>query len=257
VSYLLEKSRVVFQAERERNYHIFYQLIRGASEEEKKEYFLEAPENFFYLNQSGTYDIIGLNDATEFKDTKYAMDILNITQEEQKALFRIIAGILHLGNINFQQGYGDSSVINDKSEVNITAKLFGVDPLGLEKGLVEPRIQTGKELVSTHLTPKKAASSRDALAKAMYYRIFLWIVKKINLVLAQDKANHFIGVLDISGFEIFRINSFEQLCINYTNEKLQQFFNNHMFTLEQEEYKRERIDWTFIDLVWTHRQPSS
>jgi myosin heavy subunit len=246
-SYLLEKSRVVFQAERERTFHIFYQLLAGASPEERKSMFLGPPDTYSYLNQSGCFDVAGISDANDLKDTKSACSIMNITEEEQESIFRVISGILHLGNIVFTQSYGDASVVQEKTALNYAASLFNVNASQLEKGLIEPRIQTGKELVSTHLTPAKAKSGRDALAKAIYHRLFLWIVKKINLVLCQEKRVSFIGVLDIAGFEIFKTNSFEQLCINFTNEKLQQFFNHHMFTLEQEEYKKEKIDWTFID----------
>jgi len=143
--------------------------------------------------------------------------------------------------------------------------LLKVEPANLEQALLKPRIKAGNELVATHLSPEKASYSRDALCKALYGRMFLWIVQRVNKVLAQDRCSHFIGILDIAGFEIFQVrsicfcfsnqtlttyqqtNSFEQLCINYTNERLQQFFNHHMFKLEQEEYIKEKIEWTFID----------
>jgi len=247
VSYLLEKSRVVWQAEKERNYHIFYQLITGSTSDEKKQLSLGPMENFEYMNKSGCYDIAGVNDAQEFKDTRNAMTIMGISNEEQQSIFRILAAILHLGNMQFSPAYGEGSEIKDKNTLNTVANLLNVDASQLEKALIEPRILAGRDLVATHLNPEKAGSSRDALTKALYGRLFNWIVKKINLVLAQERKAYFIGVLDISGFEIFQTNSFEQLCINYTNERLQQFFNNHMFKLEQDEYMAEKINWKFID----------
>src|SRR5690606_29258760 len=144
------------------------------------------------------------------------------------------------------------SDLKDDAALKIAAQHLGVDPAKLRAGILTPTITVGQggkeEKVARKLNKKKAEASRDALCKALYGRIFLWIVKKINDVLSHPEQKAlFIGVLDISGFEIFKVNSFEQLCINYTNEKLQQFFNHHMFTLEQEEYEREKIDWTFVN----------
>jgi len=247
ISYLLEKSRVVQQADQERNYHIFYQLISGTTPDEKKAFYLQNPENFNYLNQSGCFDIPGVNDSTEFKDTRKAFDIIGINKDEQSAIFKILAAILHLGNIKFDAVHGEGSQINNKDTLNTIATLLNCDAAQLERALVEPRIMAGRDLVATSLNPDKAGHSRDALSKALYGRLFLWLVRKINLVLSQERKAYFIGVLDISGFEIFQVNSFEQLCINYTNERLQQFFNNHMFKLEQDEYMAEKINWSFID----------
>jgi myosin heavy subunit len=148
------------------------------------------------------------------------MGIMGINEEEQGSIYRVVSAILHLGNINFTASYGDASVIQDKTALNYAAEMLGTPPSQLEKALIEPRITTGKETVATHLTPQKAKSSRDALSKAIFHRLFLWLVKKINMILAQERRASFIGVLDISGFEIFKTNSFEQLCINYTNERV-------------------------------------
>jgi len=248
-SYLLEKSRVVRQSKDERSFHIFYELLAGSSSEQKKELFLEKPDKYNFMNQSGCYIANqNVDDGKNFREgTVKAMEIMNFTKEEQDSVFKIIAGILQLGNITFEAAFGEGSAINDKDALQKASTIMGVDAAKLEGGLCKPRIKAGNEYVTTHLNPEKASYSREALSKALYHRLFLWIVQKINQQLAVENAASFIGVLGISGFEIFKVNSFEQLCINYTNEKLQQFFNHHMFTLEQEEYMKERIEWTFID----------
>jgi len=243
-SYLLEKSRVIRQASNERSFHFFYQLLASPKASELK---LQAPDKYGFINKSGCYTVKGLDDKEEFNATMRAMDIMNFSSKEKEDIMHIIAGILHLGNLTFETSFGEGSAITDKNALDTVALVLGVDAGKLDLGLCKPRIKAGNEFVQTHLNVEKAAYSREALSKGLYHRLFLWIVKKINEQLAQEKAHSFIGVLDISGFEIFQVNSFEQLCINYTNEKLQQFFNHHMFNLEQEEYLKEKIEWTFID----------
>jgi len=247
VSYLLEKSRVIRQGDKERSFHIFYQLLTGATADQKKNYKLSEPMSYNYLNKSNCTTVTNMDDRAEFQGTLTAMQIMALKPEEIESVLKIVSGILHLGNVNFVPSFGEGSAIENREAIETAAGIFRVDPNKLDQAICKPRIRAGNEYVPTHLNVEKAAYSTEALSKSLYHRLFLWIVKKINEQLATEKAASFIGVLDISGFEIFKINSFEQLCINFTNEKLQQFFNHHMFTLEQEEYQRERIEWTFID----------
>jgi len=247
VSYLLEKSRVIRQAENERSFHIFYQLIAGANDDQKKRWHVQKPNTYATLKNSGCFSINNVDDGKDFAELNKSMGIMSFSPEEADNVFTVIAGLLQLGNIAIESGVGDTSAINNKDALNWASEILQLDAARLEAGITKPRIKAGNETVQTHLDADKAAFSRDALCKALYHRLFLWIVNKINSQLSKEKSNKFIGVLDIAGFEIFKINSFDQLCINYTNERLQQFFNHHMFTLEQEEYTKERIEWTFID----------
>eukprot|EP01127_Copromyxa_protea_P008635 TRINITY_DN1985_c0_g1_i1.p1 TRINITY_DN1985_c0_g1~~TRINITY_DN1985_c0_g1_i1.p1 ORF type:complete len:2168 (-),score=640.96 TRINITY_DN1985_c0_g1_i1:13-6204(-) len=251
-SYLLETSRVVHQGPGERSYHIFYQLFTALSEAEKAKYELTRPEDFQFLNKSGCTTIPGMDDKKEFEGMKYALKVLDFTEAETDTLFRIVAGILHLGNIEFRPRDGgsddDQCEVVDMEAINKAARQFKVDPNNLKGGLIFPHITVGQgERVRKQTSAIQASRARDALAKAIYGRFFLWIVDKINDTLKVKPKDLFIGLLDIAGFEIFKFNSFEQMCINFTNERLQQFFNNHMFKLEQEEYAREGIEWTFVD----------
>jgi len=245
--YLLEKNRVVFQNKGERSFHIFYQVTNGMTNaDDRKKFLMDKPEKFKFLSNSGCSTVNGIDDSEEFKATKHAMDLMNVSPADQESFFKVVCGILWLGNIKFESNK-DLAEVRDKTPVNNAAKLLDVDPAGLETSLIKPRIKAGTEIVSTHLTAEKADYSRNALAKALYGKLFACLVKKVNVALEKENQNHFIGVLDIAGFEIFEFNTFEQMCINYTNERLQQFFNNHMFKLEQEEYMREEINWTFVD----------
>ncbi|CAA7401257.1 unnamed protein product [Spirodela intermedia] len=251
-TYLLERSRVVKIADRERNYHCFYQLC--ASGEDANNYKLGHPSNFHYLNQSNTYDLDGINSTAEYLRTRRAMDVVGISSSDQEAIFRILAAILHLGNIEFSPGQEhDSSIIKDeKSKYHLleTANLFRCNPNLLLGTLCTRSIQTNEGIIVKTLDCEAAAASRDALAKTVYARLFDWLVENINKSVGQDKNSKIqIGVLDIYGFECFEHNSFEQFCINFANEKLQQHFNEHVFKMEQEEYSTEEINWSYIEFI--------
>ncbi|KAL3825345.1 hypothetical protein ACJIZ3_021374 [Penstemon smallii] len=252
-TYLLERSRVCQISDPERNYHCFY-LLCAAPTEERERYKLGSPESFHYLNQSKCYKLDGVSDAEEYLATRRAMDIVGISEEEQDAIFRVVAAVLHLGNIDFSKGKEiDSSVIKDEKSrfhLNTTAELLRCDPKSLEDALIKRVMVTPEEVITRTLDPEAALGSRDALAKTVYSRLFDWIVDKINNSIGQDpNSKAIIGVLDIYGFESFKLNSFEQFCINFTNEKLQQHFNQHVFKMEQEDYEKEEINWSYIEFV--------
>ncbi|XP_019455075.1 PREDICTED: myosin-6-like [Lupinus angustifolius] len=252
-TYLLERSRVCQVSDPERNYHCFYMLCAAPSEDIKK-YKLGNPRTFHYLNQSNCYELEGVDESKEYSATRSAMDVVGISPEEQDAIFRVVAAILHLGNIEFTRGKEmDSSMPKDEKSLfhlQTAAELFMCDAKALEDSLCKRVIVTRDETITKWLDPETAAVSRDALAKIVYTRLFDWLVDKINNSIGQDpESKYLIGVLDIYGFESFKNNSFEQFCINLTNEKLQQHFNQHVFKMEQEEYKNEEIDWSYIEFV--------
>ncbi|KAJ8751015.1 hypothetical protein K2173_016196 [Erythroxylum novogranatense] len=252
-TYLLERSRVCQVSDPERNYHCFY-LLCAAPPEEREKYKLENPKTFHYLNQSNCYELHGVDDAEEYLATRRAMDVVGISEEEQEAIFRVVAAVLHLGNIEFSKGEEvDSSVIKDEKSrfhLNTTAELLKCNAKSLEDALIKRVMVTPEEVITRALDPVAAAISRDALAKTIYSRLFDWLVDKINNSIGQDpNSKTLIGVLDIYGFESFKFNSFEQFCINFTNEKLQQHFNQHVFKMEQEEYTKEEINWSYIEFV--------
>ncbi|KAL8039440.1 hypothetical protein ABFX02_10G037200 [Erythranthe guttata] len=252
-TYLLERSRVCQVSDPERNYHCFYMLC-AAPKEDTEKYKLGNPRMFRYLNQSNCYELDGVDETKEYLSTRRAMDIVGISSDEQDAIFRVVAAVLHLGNIEFAKvSESDASQPkDDQSQFHLktAADLLMCNEESLEDSLCKRVMVTRDETITRSLDPEAAAISRDTLAKIVYSRLFDWLVNKINRSIGQDPDSKFlIGVLDIYGFESFKTNSFEQFCINLTNEKLQQHFNQHVFKMEQEEYTREEIDWSYIEFV--------
>ncbi|XP_043518706.1 myosin heavy chain, muscle isoform X6 [Frieseomelitta varia] len=248
-TYLLEKARVISQQALERSYHIFYQMMSGSVSGLKEMLLLSNNIHDYYFVSQGKTTIPGLDDGEELLITDQAFDVLGFTQEEKNDIYKITAAVMHMGGMKFKQrGREEQAEADGTEEGERVAKLLGCDCADLYKNLLKPRIKVGNEFVTQGRNKDQVAYSVGAMSKAMFDRLFKWLVKKCNETLdTKQKRQHFIGVLDIAGFEIFDFNGFEQLCINFTNEKLQQFFNHHMFVLEQEEYKKEGIVWQFID----------
>ncbi|KAI9495701.1 P-loop containing nucleoside triphosphate hydrolase protein [Zychaea mexicana] len=251
-NYLLEKNRVVGQIENERNFHVFYQLTKAAPPEYQEAYGLQGPESFLYTSRSGCLDVEGINDVTEYGETIKAMDIVGLQKHEQDEIFKMLAVVLWLGNLLFVEDDSGNAAISDPDVANFIAYLLEVDNESLSKALTNRVMETQRggrrgSVYEVPLNVTQATSVRDALAKAVYERLFEWIVTRVNLSLQSRGGDQYvIGVLDIYGFEIFDDNSFEQLCINYVNEKLQQIFIELTLKAEQEEYVREQIQWTPI-----------
>lgn len=269
-NYLLEKQRVVGQIKNERNFHIFYQFTKGASEQYRQIFGVQKPEQYIYTSASGCTSVDNMDDVKEFNETLKAMKIIGLTQEEQDQIFRALSAILWIGNITFIENDEGNAQVRDTSVTDFVAYLLQVDAQLLIKSLVERIMETnhGMRRGSIYHVPLnivQATAVRDALAKAIYNNLFEWIVDRVNISLqAYPGADKSIGILDIYGFEIFEHNSFEQLCINYVNEKLQQIFIQLTLKQEQETYKREQIQWTPIkyfdnkvvcDLIEARRPP--
>ncbi|XP_051851511.1 myosin-2 isoform X1 [Antechinus flavipes] len=278
-TYLLEKSRVTFQLKAERSYHIFYQITSNKKPELIEMLLITTnPYDYPFISQ-GEITVASINDQEELMATDSAIDILGFTPDEKVAIYKLTGAVMHYGNMKFKQKQREEQAEPDGTEVaDKAAYLQSLNSADLLKALCYPRVKVGNEYVTKGQTVEqvcallqliandlgilyifpittgiiflyfKVTNAVGALAKAMYEKMFLWMVTRINQQLdTKQPRQYFIGVLDIAGFEIFDFNSLEQLCINFTNEKLQQFFNHHMFVLEQEEYKKEGIEWEFID----------
>lgn len=251
-NYLLEKSRVVGQITNERNFHIFYQFTKAASSNYRETFGVQQPQSYIYTSKSKCYDVQGIDDHADFKETLDAMNIIGLVQAEQDNIFRMLAAILWLGNVSFAEDDSGNATIVDQSVVDFVAYLLEVESAHVNKALTLRVVETSRggrrgSIYDVPLNPAQATSVRDALAKAIYFNMFDWIVERVNASLkARGIMANSVGILDIYGFEIFERNSFEQLCINYVNEKLQQIFIQLTLRTEQEEYAREQIQWTPI-----------
>lgn len=269
-NYLLEKQRVVSQITNERNFHIFYQFTKGAPENYRQLFGVQLPEQYVYTSASKCTSVDTIDDVKDFQDTIKAMQVIGLSQDEQDQIFRMLASILWIGNISFIENEEGNAQVRDTSVTDFVAYLLQIDSPSLTKALVERIVETnhGMKRGSVYHVPLnivQATAVRDALAKAIYNNLFEWIVDRVNISLqAFPGADKSIGILDIYGFEIFEHNSFEQICINYVNEKLQQIFIQLTLKSEQETYEREQIQWTPIkyfdnkvvcDLIEARRPP--
>nr|KAF6411055.1 myosin heavy chain 14 [Rousettus aegyptiacus] len=247
-TYLLEKSRAIRQAKDECSFHIFYQLLGGAGEQLRADLLLEPSSHYRFLT-NGPASSPG-QERELFQETLESLRVLGFTHEEITSMLRMVSAVLQFGNIVLKKERStDQASMPDNTAAQKLCRLLGLGVTDFSRALLTPRIKVGRDYVQKAQTKEQADFALEALAKATYERLFRWLVLRLNRALDRSprQGASFLGILDIAGFEIFQLNSFEQLCINYTNEKLQQLFNHTMFILEQEEYQREGIPWTFLD----------
>ncbi|XP_041367346.1 unconventional myosin-IXAa-like isoform X3 [Gigantopelta aegis] len=255
--YLLEKSRIVSQAKNERNYHVFYYLLAGSDAAQKESLHLGKAEDYQYLCQSDCYGVEGVDENHEFARLRQSMEMVGFSQETQRRIFSVLSAVLHLGNVDFrrrEQHHDESVTVKNEATVQIISQLLKVKERTLLEALTSKKTVAGDETVVINYKMDDAIATRDAMAKCLYGSLFDWIVLKVNQALLAKKHNsehqgNSIGVLDIFGFEDFGSNSFEQFCINFANEHLQYYFNQHIFKFEQEEYQREGIQWKNIEFI--------
>ncbi|RCN39601.1 myosin head [Ancylostoma caninum] len=249
--YLLEKSRILRQSAMERCFHIFYQLLRGARHDQRESLLLESGVDKYHFFSNGDITIPGVDDANEYAETLRAMDIVGFQESEIQGILRIVSAVMLFGNLQFSQESrnSDQAVLSNDGVAQKICTLLGLNLAEVMKAFLRPKIKVGREYVHRSQNEEQAKFSVEAISKACYERLFRWLVQRLNKSLDRTRqhAISFVGILDIAGFEIFEMNSFEQLCINYTNEKLQQLFNNTMFEKEQQEYLNEGLEWDMID----------
>ncbi|XP_056246719.1 unconventional myosin-X isoform X3 [Seriola aureovittata] len=247
VDYLLEKNRVVRQNPGERNYHIFYALLAGTNSQQREAFGLTHPDSYHYLRQSSCLTDKTINDEGAFQDVLNAMRTMQFTEENIGEILRLLAGILHAGNIEFMTA-GGAQVSSKSAALSRTSDLLGLNSDQLAEVLTHRSMILRGEEISTPLTVEQAVDSRDSMAMALYSQCFNWIIRKLNNRIRGKEDFKSISILDIFGFENFEVNRFEQFNINYANEKLQEYFNKHIFSLEQLEYNKEGLVW--VDINW-------
>lgn len=255
-TYLLEKSRVVFQAKNERNYHVFYFFYNGMDDDYKAKFGIKKLEDFYYTKQGKCTTVPGISDKARFDELQSSLKIMRVNENDQVLLWRLVGALLHLGNIVFQKDDSDFAEVDEKKSdehLQLCADMFSIDLKALIKRMTLKGIRVRGKTIMKNINFVDARANADAIAKAIFENAFLWVGKRINSELYQTDVDDgenltFIGILDVFGFENFKKNSLEQLCINFTNEKLQQFFNEAIIKSEQEEYINESVFWTPLDV---------
>ncbi|NWI60152.1 MYO15 protein, partial [Calyptomena viridis] len=244
--YLLEKSRVVFQAHGERNYHVFYELLAGLPVEQKEEMYLQEAESYFYLNQGRACDVLGKEDSQDFLVLVQALEGISLSEDQLSSTWAVLAAILQLGNICFTSYEKEScehAAIASDTEIQIVANLLCVSPDFLQSAVTHRVTVTSYDRIFTPLSVEGAIDARDSIAKTLYYLLFEWLLLRINEWLAPWESDCALGIVDIHGFEDLGVNSLEQLCINFANEHLQWFFSQTVIAQEEEEYSQEQLSW--------------